>query len=182
MIEYLDNTILDWFVSLQNPVLTPFMKFITWIGEGGMVWIVIAGIFLLMKKTRGIGIAMLLAMLLGLILGNGILKNVVARPRPCWVNPEVPMLIAVPTDYSFPSGHTLSSFSAATAIWWGNKKWGAIALAGAALMAFTRLYFYVHYPTDILGGLLLGLLLGSFSAWIVKKSKWGGSYAGSKEH
>ena len=148
MIEWLDSTVLNWFLSIQNPILTVIMKIFTLIGEGGAVWIAVGLILLAGKKTRKAGAAVLLALVFCLITGNLLLKNIVARPRPCWVNPSVPMLIAIPKDFSFPSGHTMSSFA-------------------AVMIAASRMYFYVHYPTDILAGLLIGILLGCLAVYLV---------------
>lgn len=167
MIEWFDGTVLDWFLSVQNPVLTVIMKVFTLLGEGGAVWIVLGLILLARRETRKTGAVTLLALLFCLITGNLLLKNIVARPRPCWVNPSVRMLIAVPKDYSFPSGHTMSAFAAVTALFFRDKRWGAVALCGAVLVAASRMYFYVHYPTDILAGLLIGILLGCLAAYLI---------------
>lgn len=165
MIEWFDYGILDGFLSIQDPILTSIMKVFTVIGEGGAIWIALSLIFLINKSTRKLGAAMAVALIFCLLVGNVALKNLIARPRPCWRHPEVSMLIAVPKDYSFPSGHTMSSFAAAVSIFLANRKWGAVALAGGALIAVSRMYFYVHYPTDVLAGLAIGIVL----AFIAKK-------------
>lgn len=149
------------------------MVFISSLGNAGLLWIILALVFICTKKYRRFGATMLLALLLGLIIGNGALKNIVARERPCWINETVELLIAVPKDYSFPSGHTLASFGAATALFWNKKTWGAAAYALAALIAFSRMYLYVHFPTDILCGILLGLCTGT-AAWFMIKKYWPG--------
>ena len=97
---------------------------------------------------------------LGVILGNGLLKHLVAHPRPCWLDQSVPLLIANPTDYSFPSGHALSSVIGATVLTGADRRFGYAAIPLAALIAFSRLYLYVHFPSDILGAVLLGLGIG----------------------
>ena len=142
--------------NLHNPILDKIMIAITSLGNAGLVWIGIAIFLLCIKKTRKCGFLMLISMLLGLILGNGLLKNLIARDRPCWIDTNMPLLIPNPHDYSFPSGHTLASFEAAIMIFLHNKKWGSISLGAATLIAFSRLYLFVHFPTDILGGMLLG--------------------------
>ena len=145
--------------NLHNPILDKIMIAITSLGNAGLFWIGL-GIFLsCIKKTRKCGILMLISMLLGLIVGNGILKNVIARQRPCWIDTNIPLLIPNPHDYSFPSGHTLASFEAVTMIYLHNKKWGAISLILAVLIAFSRLYLFVHFPTDIIGGIVLGVII-----------------------
>ena len=127
---------------------------------------------LLFKKTRRAGIAVLVGLLLGLLCGNLAIKNLVARERPCAIGTAPELLIPYPSEYSFPSGHTLSSFIAATCIFLRNKKWGISAYVFASGIAFSRIYLYVHFPTDILGGIILGIALAHLATWISKKPKW----------
>lgn len=136
------------------------MPKITYLGSGGFVWIIIAVIMLFFQKSRKTGIVLGAGLLSGFIIGNVFLKNVVARERPCWINQALEILIAVPNDYSFPSGHTLSSFIAATIIMKYNGKMGIAAYALAFAISFSRLYLYVHFPTDVLAGAILGILIG----------------------
>ena len=105
-------------------------------------------------------IAVIAGLIVGVIIGNILLKNLIARERPCWINETVQMLISTPQDYSFPSGHTLSSFVAATIIMHHDKRLGIAAYVFASIIAFSRLYLYVHFPTDILAGALLGIIIG----------------------
>lgn len=149
-------------------------KAITFLGEGGLIWIALGLCLIAYKKTRWVGISVLLALLFSLLVGNVTLKPLVARPRPCWRNPLVNLLIQNPKDYSFPSGHSLSSFAAAMAIFMNHRKMGVAALLFAFIMGCTRLYFYVHYPTDVLAGMLFGLILGFLAYWIATKGrkKW----------
>ncbi len=149
--------------------LDTVMPAITKLGDDGIIWIALAVIFLCFKKTRKIGLCMGLALLLNYLLGNVFLKNVIARTRPYNVNTEVTLLIDKLKSYSFPSGHTSSSFAAATAIFICNKKIGVPALVLAAIIAFSRLYLYVHYPTDVLGGAVLGVVVAIFACFMVNK-------------
>ena len=151
-----------------------FMPRITVLGNAGIIWIIIGVAMLISKKYRKYGVLVLAGLLIGLIIGNGIVKNVVQRARPCWIDTNFKMLIAIPKDYSFPSGHALSSFAAAMAIFMNRRKMGVAALLFAFIMGCTRLYFYVHYPTDVLAGMLFGLILGFFAYWIATKGrkKW----------
>ena len=107
------------------------------------------------------------ALLLGFLTGNLLLKNCIARTRPFLWDPTISLLIEKPSDYSFPSGHTLASFECAVAIFRYHRKWGIAALVFAVLIAFSRLYLQVHYPTDVLGGAMLGTLWGMLACWIV---------------
>lgn len=157
--------LLEMFQTLHRPWLDAVMILITSLGNGGFVWVALGVLFLCFKKTRRMGMAMAISLVLGLLVGNVCIKNLVARSRPCWIRPEVEMLISVPKDFSFPSGHTMASFEGAMSIWYCHKKWGAAALILAGLIACSRMYLFVHFPTDILAGLLLGLL----HAWIARK-------------
>lgn len=145
--------------GMHNAVLDKIMTVITTLGDAGIIWIVIAIALLFNKKTRKCGILMAISMLLGIIFGNGLLKNLIARPRPFSVDETIELLIERPTDYSFPSGHTLASFEAAVTIFLHSKKWGISAFIIAILIAFSRMYLFVHYPTDVLAGAILGTLI-----------------------
>lgn len=104
-----------------------------------------------------------MGLLAGLLVGNVALKHLVARSRPCWLDPSVQLLIATPTDYSFPSGHTLSSTIAATILAKTDRRFGYAAISLAVLIALSRLYLYVHFPSDVFAAALLGLLIGELT-------------------
>ena len=157
----LDWTILHWIQdTLVCPALDFLMPKITLLGNGDAVWLLAAAALLITKKYRRYGVLLLVALALGVLTGNLTLKPLIARPRPCWVDESVRLLIPNPTDYSFPSGHTLSSVIGATVLTKANAKFGLAAIPLAALIAFSRLYLYVHYPTDILGAAVLGVAIG----------------------
>lgn len=103
------------------------------------------------------------------IIGNVLLKNLIAIERPCWINETVNMFISIPQDYSFPSGHTLSSFIVATIIMHHDKRMGIAAYVLASMIAFSRLYLYVHFPSDVLAGVLIGVIIGTVSNVISDK-------------
>lgn len=151
--------ILYFINNLHTPLLDKIMVFFTNLGDAGIMWIVIALGLLFMKKTRKCGMLMLASMVLGLIIGNVSLKNLIQRERPCWIDTNILLLIPNPTDYSFPSGHTLASFEAAIMILLHNKKWGIPAIVLAILISFSRMYLFVHFPTDILGGIIIGTMI-----------------------
>lgn len=163
-------TILDWMQTWHTPWLDSWMIWITRLGNAGRLWILLCVLLIPIKKTRKAGIAMALALLIDLILCNGLLKNIVARPRPCWINDQISLLIASPKDYSFPSGHTAVSFAAVGALYFSKQKylWRA-SLAVAILIAVSRMYLYVHFPTDILGGIVVGMLSGWLGAMAVNR-------------
>lgn len=165
-----DWTILHW---IQNTLVCPAMDFlmpkITLLGNGGAVWILAAVGLLATKKYRKYGAFLLAGLAIGVLIGNLTLKPLIARPRPCWLDESVQLLIANPTDYSFPSGHTLSSVIGATVLTKANRKFGFAAIPLAALIAFSRLYLYVHFPTDILAAAVLGVGIGLVTCTIGDK-------------
>lgn len=165
----LDWSILDGIQKLmKSDLMDTVMPIITSLGNAGIVWIIIGLTMTISKKYRKTGILVLIGLLMGLIIGNGIVKNIVARPRPCWLNSDFPLLIANPTDYSFPSGHTQASFIAATIITIRHHKTGWITMILAALIGFSRLYLYVHFPTDVLGGAVMGVLIALGTLYVSK--------------
>lgn len=98
-----------------------------------------------------------------MLVGNVCLKNLIARPRPCWLDSSVRLLIADPTDYSFPSGHTLSSVIGATILTKTDRRFGYAAIPLVALIAFSRLYLYVHFPSDVLAAAVPGVMIGELA-------------------
>ncbi len=169
-IQNLDNQSVSFIQAhLHGPVLDKLMPFISRIGNLGAIWLAIAVIFLLIPKYRKHGIMIVLGVLLAALTGELVLKHLVQRVRPCNVNSLVPMLIARPADFSFPSGHTSASFAATVVMWKANKKLGIAALLLAVLIAFSRLYLFVHYPTDILAGAALGLACGMIAVKLYNK-------------
>ena len=161
---------LDFLQTIHTPLLDKILAFITSLGNAGIIWIVLAVVFLILPKTRKVGIIVATALLVNLVLCNLILKNLVARMRPYDVNTAIAILIKKPLDFSFPSGHTAASFAAMTALFLAKmKKTWIAALILAVLIAFSRLYFYVHYPTDVLGGIAVGILSGVIGYAIVEK-------------
>lgn len=155
----MDETILLWIQEhIRNPYLDQAVIFITHLGDAGWFWIVLAFILLLFVKTRRAGAVSAIALLCSLIINNGILKNAVARVRPYEQIEELALMIEKQVDFSFPSGHSAASFAAATAIYLNlPKRYGIPALLLAALIALSRLYVGVHYPTDVLFGVISGI-------------------------
>lgn len=159
--QSLDLSILNFIHDrCQTAWLDAIMPVITRLGDAGAVWIVLAITLIASRKHRKAGIALGCALALDVVICNGILKPLIARVRPYDVNAAVQLLIPRPTDFSFPSGHAAASFTAASALYFSRHKLWIPALLLSALIAFSRLYLYVHYPTDVLAGMLLGLFFG----------------------
>ena len=157
----LDGNILLWIQEyIRNDFLTPIFKFITSLGDEGYVWIAIAVLLLFVKNYRKVGLMVGGSLLGSLVFNNMIIKNIVARPRPYRMMEELMILIPEPGEYSFPSGHTSSSFAAGVVLYLMlPKKYGIPAMVLAFLIGISRLYVGVHYPTDVLGGMVMGTLL-----------------------
>lgn len=155
--------------ELHNPVLDAIMVFVTKLGDDGIFWIAIGIFCLFFKKHRKMGVQVLLSMLVTYIIGNLILKNVFARPRPCDIDSTVAMLVSRPHGHSFPSGHSMNGMVAAVAMFLNNKKIGIPALILAVVIGFSRLYLFVHFPTDVLGGFAVAILVAIAVDYCINK-------------
>ena len=158
-LQQIDMSILLWIQEhLRADALTPFWKVITFLGNGGWFWLVLAAGLLMRKKTCLTGVAALLSITVGFLITNVLLKNIVARPRSFDAYTEIIPLITKPTDFSFPSGHTCASFACALILFrMLPKKFGIPAVILAGMVAFSKLYLGVHYPGDVLGGFLVAV-------------------------
>ena len=200
---------LNWIqLHLRSGFMDKLMPLITKFGDGGIFWIVITLLLFIPKRTRKYAHVSAFALIFCVVGGNLILKNLIARPRPFWLEngnplamigvqdlvsrlyvrdgataiPEtrtiIQLLVKAPTDFAFPSGHTQASFAAATSICLWKRKWGIPALILALLVAFSRMYLYVHYPTDVLAGICFGvgyaLLALAICNKLFRKKTWDG--------
>ena len=154
MLQKVELSILDWIQqNLRGEWLDTIMPVFTQFNDNGEIWIAMAVILFLLKKHRQAGLSVGAGLLVDLMVCNWTMKPLIGRVRPFMVNTAVELLVKAPSSASFPSGHTASSFALV-----------------AALMAFSRLYLYVHWPTDILGGIVVGWLCGVLGA---KIAAWG---------
>lgn len=160
--------ILDGLQSLRCGVLDRLMPFVSVLSNHGEIWILCATLLLLLRRQRKHGAACALALVLDLISCNIILKPLIGRIRPFAFRPDLPLLVPPPGDASFPSGHTAAAFAVVFALRASGSPLWKPALALAAVTAFSRLYLYVHWPTDVLGGMLLGAAVGWAGAKIVE--------------
>lgn len=176
-----DLSVFQWIQSIQNEFLDALMVGITTLGNGGAVFIVIGLVLLISKKYRKAGLAVIIALLVMLLCNDLFLKEFFARPRPFnlletdpekyafWGNAYIyPELISKPTSFSFPSGHTASAFAAAIALLWHNRKIGVPVTIFSALMGFSRIYVEVHYCTDVIAGVVSGIICAFIAVLIVK--------------
>lgn len=150
--------------GIYNNILSGLMAFFSTIGNVGTIWLITAVILIVFKKSRKCGLVMLCSIFFVYVSGELILKNLIQRIRPCNY-PDLVLgvdfksaLKELPTSFSFPSGHSGSSFAAATGIFLYYKRAGIFAFIIASLIAFSRLYNFVHFPTDVLAGVIIGVL------------------------
>lgn len=161
----IDLSILDFIQThLRNAFCDLIMPRITVLGNAGVLWILLTLALLCIPRTRRLGITLTAALIMDVILCNGILKPLVARIRPYDINTAVRLLVARPTDFSFPSGHAAASFTAVSALYFRRSKLWIPSFIVALLISYSRLYLYVHYPSDVLAGIVLGIALG----WLAK--------------
>ena len=160
--------------NVRNDVLTPIMKFITHLGDKGIFWILLAVILLFFKKTRPLGIMAGIGLAFSVLINNVLIKPNVGRIRPYEVIQGLQLLIEKQHDPSFPSGHSGASFAAAVVfLVKGPKKLGIPAIIVAFLIAFSRLYVGVHYPTDVIAGIITGTFCAiiAMMIWKIVESK-----------
>lgn len=151
---------LDFIQSLRSENLDHFMLFVSSLGNFGAIWIALAALLLIIERYRQSGLAVSIALLIDFVAVNLIIKPLVGRERPCDVTVPEDMLLACLSDHSFPSGHTAAAFAAAFALFLYHKRAGSAALILAILMGFSRLYLFVHFPSDVIAGALFGLIFG----------------------
>ena len=170
-----DIPILNWIQAhLQCGFLDKAMPIVTLFGEGGIFWIAWAMLLLCIPKTRKIGLGMGIALVLGVVVCNITLKPLVARPRPYDFAAEnlgvfIDLLVKKQHDFSFPSGHTIASFEAAVVLLMNDRRMGVPAVILAVLVSFSRLYLYLHYPTDVLFSVAAGILFALIGNAAAKK-------------
>ncbi len=154
---------------LRFPFLDSVSVFLSEAFDGGLLWIILCAGMLIFRKTRGVGVMILAAMGFALLIGEWGLKNIFCRMRPCVVDGSIPLAVDIPKSYSFPSGHTGSSFAAAFALFIWSKKWGIPALVLAGIIGLSRMYLFVHFPSDVLAGAVLGILCALLAGFLFKK-------------
>lgn len=160
MITAIDFRILNMIQNrLRCAALDRIMPKISMFGNFGVIWILWAAVFMASDMYEYIGQKIILGLALGAIIGNLMLKHLVARPRPFKIDNTRALLIKAPKDFSFPSGHTLSSVISACVLLHTSAVIGIIAVIMCAFILFSRMYLFVHYPSDVLGGISLGIII-----------------------
>lgn len=144
----------------RSGFMDALMSVVSVMGKLSWIWVVLAVVLMIIKKTRKCGITLAIDLVFNLVAANLIIKPIVSRIRPCVLNRTVQLLSEIPFDASFPSGHSLFAFGAATIIFIYHKGWGLVAYLFAIIMGFSRMYLYMHFPTDVLVGGILGIIFG----------------------
>ena len=160
-LQQFDSSILLAIQDMRLDLLNPLMIFVSTIGNAGLIWILLGVILTIIPKTRKLGLLALVSLLGCFLFNNILLKNLVARPRPYTQLPDLSLLVPYPKDYSFPSGHTCSSFAVAGSLLHSGKTWNALRIPAfvlAILISFSRLYVGAHYPSDVIVGAIIGLV------------------------
>ncbi len=161
--------ILDWIQDhCRSPFLDRIVPLFSHLGDIGAIWIVMTFMLLINPAQRRLGIACTISLVLSSIFCNLVLKLLVGRKRPCEYRPNKELLIRRPKDDSFPSGHTSASFAVITVLFFMHFPYWPVFLALGCLIAFSRMYVYVHFPSDILGGAFLGFILGRVSVALLQ--------------
>jgi len=170
LIQNFDYTILIFIKNnMHSSIMDNIMIGFTTLGNNGMIWIMITIFLLINKKYRKAGFMLLVAISLSTILGEGIIKHIVQRQRPFTHIPGLKLLISRPNGYSFPSGHSAVGFASAIILSKNFKKYTPSFFLIASLIAFSRLYLYVHYPTDVICGIGLGVASAMITIYIFNK-------------
>lgn len=160
----IDNNILRWINrKFRNKIFDKIMPIITSAGNLGIIWIVISVLLLTKKDYRILGKMIIAALIITTVIGEGIIKNIVKRKRPFYGEQDKELLISAPITYSFPSGHTASSFAVAAVFIGTDNAASFEIIILASLIAFSRIYLAVHYPSDVIGGGIIGFLCGLFT-------------------
>ncbi|MBR1443352.1 MAG: phosphatase PAP2 family protein [Firmicutes bacterium] len=166
---------LDILNYIQNNFRTAigdyFWQFMTMLGDGGIFFLILSISLIVFPKTRETGVRILFALVMCFIFGNVILKNAFARLRPFYVVESFNLLISAPEGYSFPSGHAEASFAVATVFFLTNRRYVMLYVL-AACIGFSRLYLFVHYPSDVFFGMILGIIFGYLSYHIIDFEKF----------
>ena len=167
----MDGDILLWIQeNLRSGFLTPVMKGLSFLGDKGMIWILLTLALLFVRRTRPLGARCALSMVIGLIVTNLIIKNWAARIRPYELIPGLQCIVPLAKDYSFPSGHATNSLACAWVLFRKTpKKYGVPALILAIMISLSRLYVGIHYPTDVLGGVVIGICSAVLAMWLVPR-------------
>lgn len=176
MLEWITNidfSILYWIQeNIRTEWLDSVCAFLSWAFQLGLPWIFLGVVLFCFKKTRAAGVILVAAVVLTFFFNELAIKNAVNRERPCTIDPTVELAIEKPTSFSFPSGHTASCFAAVGVLLFTHKKIGIPLILFAVIMGLSRMYLFVHFPTDVIAGAAMGLLMAWVTVLIFKELKY----------
>lgn len=159
--QIIDNKILNFCsLKIENRYFDKIMPFITSSNDYGKVYIILALFSIMINYKRALAINIIIALAFGVLIGEGLLKHLIKRRRPTVRDMNRYLLVKAPKTSSFPSGHTTSSFAAIGVLWFMNSSFFYVFLIMAILISFSRIYLYLHYPSDVFAGIILGLICG----------------------
>lgn len=165
----MDFQILYAIQTIRTGLLDNIIVFITnFVGKNAEIWLVLGVALLIFKKTRKIGLAVLLSYGLTWVVCQDILKDTICRPRPCHIDETIELLVKRPSSFSCPSTHSALAAAMAASVYYFNKKFGIVAIVAALIIGFSRMYLFVHFPTDVLFGLLIGAIAGIIAGKVVE--------------
>ena len=168
-----DLSILLWIQdNLRSEYITTFMYHITSMGS---ILLIVMALYFIIKGSRSekvAGFAVLASSILEIAIVNGVLKNLIARPRPFVTYDEVVPLANILSEHSFPSGHTALVFSMAFVIYkLFPEIYGKVAIVIACLVGFSRVYLGVHYPSDVIAGVIVGWFVSLVTVYVTNQYK-----------
>lgn len=169
----LDGNILLWIQeNLRKEFLNPIVTFLTSLGDAGWFWIMLCVLMLFSKQSRKTGMTGLVALLIGFLITNLCLKNMVMRVRPYEMVEGLELIGKKAVDFSFPSGHSTASIAASVVfLIMLPRRYGVLAIALGILICFSRLYIGIHYPTDVIAGVLIGLFAAFTAVFLMNTRK-----------
>lgn len=172
-ITNLDFSVLYWIQeNLRCDVLDSVCAFLSWAFQLGIPWFILGGILFCFKKTRAAGVMVVAAVVLAFFFNELALKNAIDRERPCTIDPSIQLAVERPGSFSFPSGHTASCFAVAGVLMFTHKKIGIPLLLFAVIMGLSRMYLFVHFPTDVIAGAAFGILMAWVTVLIFRECKY----------
>lgn len=170
MITEIDVQIMLWIQeNMRSEMMDTIMRFVTWIGDWMLLWSIILIVILVWKKQERSAKLITLSLALSFLFNQVVLKNIVRRHRPFVDHSTLQPLIEKPSSFSFPSSHSATSFAVASAIHWCKIKGYIFGYVLAILIAFSRVYLNVHYPSDILVGAVVGIVSTMIAERILKQ-------------
>lgn len=152
-----EEAVMHWMDGIGSPMLDSIMSAITGIATHAIVWFAICFLMLFGRRSRRYVVPVVISIVLAYVISDFILKPCIDRVRP-FEELGLEIIVSAPVTSSFPSGHTASSFAAAVALWFYDRRLGIPAVTLAALVAVSRVYLLVHWPTDVIAGAILGIV------------------------